>query len=90
MPTSPLEQAEIQRAIDEADSAALDFLRHEAESKLHELNFVAGRKLLDKSERRAVDLAIEMLTRIDAVANGGGWWYRTKRRAQLVQMYFGS
>lgn len=49
-----------------------------------------GRKVLSREESQAIDIAIEMLVRIECREKGKGWWYRAKRRTQLVQTYLGS
>jgi hypothetical protein len=88
MPSST-EQVAIQTLIDNASKHQLASMRTEAEDVLAEANVIMTLKMLSKDERMSIDLAIEILTRLDAKIHNGGWWYRAKRRPQLFKMYLG-
>jgi len=39
-------------------------------------------------ESHEADKAIELLALLDAMRDGGGWWYRAKKRAELTTLFF--
>jgi hypothetical protein len=82
------EQAEIQRIVDSCNPRELAALHADAMGNLHRLNRISQRKLLSSEELKAANVAIELLTRVEAKQQGGGWWFRTKRRFQLTKLYF--
>lgn len=90
MPTTTAEQGMVQALIDAATKEERQHLRVEAEATLAEINVLMGQKLLSREESKASDIAIETLTRLDATEQNKGWWYRARRRVQLIQMYLGS
>ncbi len=90
MPLSAGEQAEVERCVKAASNDEMVELRGAAEQTLQQLSEVARQKIFDAAESKAADSAIEFLVRIEVREKGGGWWFRLKRRAQLVQTYFGS
>jgi hypothetical protein len=65
-------------------------MRAEAEATLAQVNALMGQLLLSKDDSKAGEIAIEILIRLEATERGKGWWFRTKRRIQLTQMYLGS
>lgn len=87
---SGAKQAYIEDMVRTASPEQLSELRHNSEITLHEINRIAGRKVLSREEDEAFEVAIETLVRIEARENGKGWWFRAKRRAQLVATYMGS
>lgn len=90
MPISAHEQNLVQVEIDMASETERKVMRERAEEILADANFVSGSRLLSHEESHAAEIAIEYLTRLDAIRLGKGWWFRTKRRMQLVQMYLGN
>lgn len=90
MALSGAEQNEVQKAIDAAPLSERDVMRAEAESTLAQINAIMGSKILTKEESKAADFAVEFLVRLEATSKSKGWWFRAKRRLQLVQMYLGS
>lgn len=90
MTLSATRQAEIERFVSAASTQEIGELRSKAELTLHRLNELSSQKLLDAAENEAVHIAIEFLVRIESRDKGGGWWFRLKRRTQLVQTYFGN
>lgn len=86
MSTSGAEQQEIQAMIDASSTDDLKALKAKAEATLAFVNLNMDR-LLTADESKAADVSIEILVRIEATEKSGGWWFRTKRRMQLVQLY---
>lgn len=86
---SSAEQTQIQSLLDGASPDERMCLRAEAEDTLGYVNRLMGRTRLSPEDNKRAQVAIEILTRLDANERGGGWWYRTKRRIQLTQMYLG-
>ena len=89
MSVSHAEHQEIQAMIDASSSDGLKDLKAKAEATLAHVNEHMSR-MLTADERKAADVAIEILVRIEATEKSGGWWFRTKRRMQLVQLYLGA
>jgi hypothetical protein len=85
-----MEQTHIQAMIDGSSAEQRLEYRRSAELTLAQINAIIGRKVLSREEKKAADLAIELLARLDATDKGGGWWFRTKRRLQITQMYLGA
>ena len=90
MPISSAEHAEIERMVNSLSGDALREMKSTAENMLHQINAQHSRKLLDKADSKAADFAIELLVRLECRENGGGWFFRAKRRVRLVQTYFGT
>lgn len=89
MPITSSEHDQIQRMIDAASPQQRAELKSNAEATLGQVNVLMGQKALPREEGKAAGIAIEILVRLEAAEKGGGWWFRTKRRLQLVQMYLG-
>ena len=87
---SASQHAYVEQLVLRATQAELDRLRSDAEDTLHHINHLIGRQILTAKETQAVHLAIEFLVRIECRQNGRGWWFRWRRRMQLVQTYFGN
>ena len=49
-----------------------------------------GQKLLEKEEKKAGEIAIEMIVRLEATEKGKGFFFRTKRRVQVLCQYLNS
>ena len=90
MALSNAEHQEVQQMIDSASAEDRRNLQADAEATLANVNALMGQGLLSKEASKAGDIAIEILTRLEATEQGKGWWFRAKRRVQLVQMYLGS
>ena len=90
MPLSATDQQQVQDLIDAASPEQRREMKSEAEATLGQVNTLMGQKLLSRDENKAMEIAVEMLVRIDATEKGKGWFFRSKRRLQLVQMYLGS
>jgi hypothetical protein len=61
----------------------------EARAALVGANTLMGERFLSKAENNASDVAVEILVRLEAVKRRKGWWFRTKRRIQITQMFLG-
>lgn len=85
MPLSAGEHESIQRLVDETSPARRRAMIGEAYGALIDYNSELGRRRFSRDEHKRAELDIERLVRLDAVETGGGWWFRTKRRLQLVQ-----
>lgn len=89
MPLTSREHEAVQREVDNADQQQRTELKVDAELVLSNANtFSQSRKLL-AHERKAFEMAVEVLVRLEATEKNKGWWFRAKRRLQLVQMYLG-
>lgn len=87
---SSKEQLAVQQLVGQAvTKEEQDALRSQAEATLAEANMAMSLKVLSGQESKAIDIAIEILVRLDAKACNGGWWFRAKRRPQLMKMYLG-
>lgn len=84
------EQQQIQVMVDTASTEERQEMCANAETTLSRANMLMSQKILSKEENKAVNVAIEVLMRVEATEKGKGWWFRTKRRLQLTQMYLGS
>jgi hypothetical protein len=89
MALSSAQQDHVQNIVDAATADERQQLTLNAEMTLLEINSVAATRVLDRQERVEAEYAIEMLVRLEATENQKGWWFRSKRRIQLVQMYLG-
>tara|TARA_B100000745_G_scaffold299342_1_gene249959 strand:- start:1143 stop:1415 length:273 start_codon:yes stop_codon:yes gene_type:complete len=90
MPVSASEHDLVQKTIEQASGEEKKVLRMGAEEALAHVNFQMGKTLLSKEERKAAEVAIETLVRLDAKERGKGFWFRAIRRVQLTQMYLGN
>ncbi len=90
MPLSSADQQQVQQMIEVSSAEERREMRVEAEVTLAQANALMGQKILSKEENKAIEISIEVLMRIEATEQGKGWWFRTKRRVQLTQMYLGS
>lgn len=89
MPLSNRDQQQVQQMIEAASPEEREQRRAEAKDILALVNASMGR-LLSKELNKQGEIAIEILTRIEATEQGKGAWFRAKRRIQLTQMYLGS
>jgi hypothetical protein len=83
-------QTQIENVIRTASPDQLRAIKTAAETTLHVLSRRADDGLLDPEENTVSETAIEFIARIEALEHGGGLWFRLKRRAELLQIYFGS
>ena len=93
MAVSPTDMDVIQKEIDEADDNHRKFLKKENLNDFFELRDKKNHFDFNEMHKHGVDIAIEFLTRIDALENGIGstgvkaWWYRTKRRTHYARKF---
>lgn len=90
MSLSTRDHQQVQQMIEAASAEDRREMRAEAETTLAQVNALMGQGLLSKQDSKAAEIAIEILMRFEATEQGKGWWFRTKRRIQLTQMYLGS
>ena len=88
MAVTPSEQAEIQRFVDSCNPRELVALHADTMDNLRRLSHISQRKLLSGEELKAANVAIELLTRVEAKQLGRGWWFRWRRRFQVARVYF--
>lgn len=81
------EQQTIEKLVAAASPTQREVLRADAEAALTQINRRMAQRLLYHDEIKAAKRAIELLVCVEAIDHGKGWWFRTKRRAQLTQMY---
>lgn len=89
MPLSSGEQQTIEDMVAAASPDQRRNMRADAEAALSQINRLMGQRLLSREENKVAERAVEVLVRLEAIENGKGWWFRSKRRLQLVQMYLG-
>ncbi len=89
MPLSGASQQTIEDMVAAASPNQRYIMRAEAEAALTQINTLMGQRLLSHEENKAAERAIEILVRLEAIEQGKGWWFRSKRRIQLTQMYLG-
>ncbi len=89
MALSTSTQLQIQEAIESLDDEILQSKIIEAEIFLENLALLSQTRLLTKQEHKDADRAIELLVRYEGYKTNKGWWFRFKRRASLVNQYFG-
>lgn len=87
---SSQEQCQIQHIINVATAEQREELRLESQNTLINLNWLMGQKLLEKEEKKAGEIAIEMIVRLEATEKGKGFFFRTKRRVQVLCQYLNS
>lgn len=90
MALSTRDHQQVQQMVENASADDRKKVHAEAEYTLARVNAIIGQRLLSKEDRKAAEIAIEILMRFEATEQGKGWWFRTKRRIQLTQMYLGS
>ena len=90
MSLSTRNQQQVQQMIEAASAQGRREMRAEAEATLAQVNVLMGQGILSKEDIKAAEIAIEILMRLEATEQGKGWWFRSKRRIQLTQMYLGS
>lgn len=76
MPLSSAEQQQVQDMIDASSDDQRRNIRAEAEYTLSQVNILIGEKLLTREERKAGQIAIEMLVRLESTKNGKSWFFR--------------
>ena len=90
MPLSMSSQDEIQALIDNSSKDEIEELVRNAENTLQEVNILSGQKFLSGDEKKSAEIAVETLVRVESTEKNKGWWFRTKRRLQIMQMYMGA
>lgn len=90
MALSSAQQIAIEHYVNSASPEELAELRGSAEADLHAINGLMSQKVLSKAENQVAEAAIEALVRIECRENGKGWWFRLKRRTQLLQTFLGN
>ncbi|WP_265519481.1 hypothetical protein [Nitratireductor luteus] len=90
MSLSRADQDAAQAVVDHASAKDRAELKAQAEQLLAETNHLMGQRLLTREESHDSEIAIEILVRLEALEESGGWWFRAKRRVQLIQMYLGN
>lgn len=89
MPMSSRDHDAVEALVSSSSIEERAQLKISAEQMLLTLNNSMGRWHTEE-ERKAAEYAIEILVRIEASERNAGWWFRAKRRLQLVQMYMGN
>jgi hypothetical protein len=75
--------------IDVASALERRCMQENAEAALAQLNAAMQRGSLSRDQRKAAEVAIEVLTRLEATRRRQGWWYRVRRRVRLAQLHLG-
>lgn len=86
---SSAEQCVIQNWIESISDEELLDAENNAKNVLLSMNTLSGKKILSYEERKDVSRAVEVLVRIECKKQKKGWWFRTKRRLQITQIYMG-
>mgnify|MGYP003655056973 FL=1 len=86
------EQAKIDNLIKEQNISELDKIKEDALSELEGMDSMnkmyskAG--MQDKiTSKKEAHIIIEIIVRIEAFQNKKGWWFRAKRRKELIMKY---
>jgi hypothetical protein len=90
MSLSAAEQRRIQSTIDASSMWERRRMQQDAEATLAQLRAVMRDGPLSEDQRKAGEIALEMLTRLEATHLERGWWYRLKRRLQLLSIHLGA
>lgn len=90
MPLSSIEQQLIQSMVLDSSEIQKTKLCQAAKTTLSEINWVMSQRILTREENKEAEKAVEILMRVEATEKNKGWWFRTKRRLQITQMYLGS
>jgi hypothetical protein len=89
MALSRTEQDIIQHKINVSDDEERFKIESYSKSVLAEINTMISVRKLTPEERKASDIAIENLVRLDATKKGKGAWHRMKKRFSLTSLYLG-
>jgi hypothetical protein len=88
MAIGPAKQAAIEQTVLQLTHDQREAFLEYAKVRLDWLGARARTVLLSAEESAEVDELVEAVVRIEAIEGGKGWWFRAKRRAQLVHEYF--
>lgn len=89
MPVTTTEHFSVHTKIATATDKERSDLREEAIETLECSSMIIGAQgRLEPDLKKEFDLATEILVRIEGLEKGKGWWFRTKRRLQLTNLYF--
>ena len=80
-------QQSLQEMIDNANIEEQQKMKLNAERFLGQLNIMMDQRLLSGDEMRRGEIAIEILVRLESTQNRKGWFFRAKRRVQLVRCH---
>ena len=89
MSIGPSKQAEIASKVRSLTKEQRAGLREAAMAELFRWRAAARLRILSAGQRRQLEEAIETIVRVEALDQGKGWWFRTKRRARLIHRYAG-
>jgi hypothetical protein len=84
---TPSQHDNIDKEIDDLSPLGREAMRAQAEALLEGQRAAFGSRALTAEEMQTRTLAIECLVRLNAKENGGGWFYRTRRRFQINHQY---
>ena len=82
IPTALQEQIQTEVAL--MDASAMTRAYEEAEHVLAYGAFRAQRSVLSADDMQKMHVAVEYMVRIEGRQQGTGWWYRARRRPQLM------
>lgn len=88
MSLSGAEQASLQEEIESKDIDEKFQMRIKAENFLFDINSIMDQRKLTNEELRRSEIAIEIIVRIEAAEKNKGWFFRVKRRVQLVRSLY--
>ena len=78
----------IELIVKQAALGERESLKKEAEETLSRYAAIVNFKYLDSNEENELNSAVEILVRIECLEKGKGWWYRAKRRPQIMKSVF--
>lgn len=77
------EQEQIQLGIDQMTAEERATLMANARRALQNARDAMDVSVLTREQRHAIERMVEIVVRIEGLELGKGWWFRTKRRAQI-------
>lgn len=87
---SNADHQEVQVMIETATPDLRKHFKADAEHALTQANILIAQKILSRDEKKSLEIAVEILVRLEALESNKGWLFRAKRRVQLLQMYLGA
>jgi hypothetical protein len=81
------EHANIDNLISSTDNQNREALKSEAMDKLEEVLAWRSINMDANMTKREIELLIELIVRIEAFEQKKGFWFRFKRRGQLIMRY---
>jgi hypothetical protein len=82
------EQRKIELVVEKATQGERENLKKDAEETLSRYAETVNFKYLDSNEANELYSAVEILVRLECLEKGKGWWYRAKRRPQIMKSIF--